>query len=327
MRDHMAQGLRRAWAEALGRVARISESEADVARRGFVVARLEAARRIEQIGVSFVYGYNLAVGAHDLDRLGEQLAAVPAADAGFVYEGAAMGVAVADFCTPGRRMFEALLMGPAAAHEYMAWVGRGWALARLPLAPEPSVRRCASLNAWLSLDGYGFHEGYFNWPSRIQRQRWPRGLSPQGRQIFDQGLGRSLWFVWGAEVDAIVAQVDAFSAPRRADLWAGVGLAAAYAGGCAIQDLERLEALCGPHLPALAQGVVFAAEARLHAGNMVQHVEDACTVILRVHASQAGELAVRARPSSGTTIEDYQQWRHAIQANCAALLARPAFTP
>ena len=38
-----------------------------------------------------------------------------------------------------------------------------------------------------------------------------------GRHVFDQGLGRSLWFVEGADVSKIRATVRGFPAARRAE--------------------------------------------------------------------------------------------------------------
>ncbi|MCU6501678.1 DUF1702 family protein [Rugamonas sp. A1-17] len=305
----------RAWAWVLGRAGAISTGETEVARRGFTVSRATVVQRLEAIGRQFVYGYNLAVGSCQLQQLAAQLAQLPADDAGFAYEGAGMGVALADWLTPGRRMFDAYTGGPACHHEYMAWVGLGWALARLPVRPERVLARYRSLHCWLALDGYGFHEGYFHWRQRIAGQSRPRGLSADGQHVFDQGLGRSLWFVRGADADAVAVALAAFDASRHADLWAGVGLAAAYAGGCEEAGLDALLAHSGRHRPALAQGVVFAAQARIRAGNCVPHVELACRRLLALDATRAGAIAVAAQPS-GLTLADYQQWRFQIQRAC-----------
>src|SRR3712207_8380154 len=55
----------------------------------------------------------------------------------------------------------------------------------------------------------------------------------------DQGLGRSLWFVQGADVRRIPATVNAFPAERRPDLWSGLGLACGYAGGRTRAEVDR----------------------------------------------------------------------------------------
>jgi hypothetical protein len=315
--------MRRAWAGVVGYAGRISERETSVRRRGFTVARPQAVARLEAIGGRFVAGYNLAVGASDFQALAARLAQHAPDDAGFVYEGAAMGLAVADFLTPGRRWFDAYIAAPAAAHEYMAWVGYGWALARLPLSPERALMRYRNLHCWLALDGYGFHEGYFHWRRRIDGQRPARALSPQARQVFDQGLGRSLWFVRGADAAPVAQTIDRFPPHRRADLWAGAGLAAAYAGAADAAGLAALLVRSGSHAAALAQGVVFAAQARRRAGNPVPHLDQACRLVLGLDTAAAAGLAVRLLPS-GHTLADYQHWRLAIQRACAARMGHRA---
>lgn len=314
-----SSSVRRMWAALVGRVARISTNETLVARRGFIVPRPESAARLEAIGATFVSGYNLAVGSCELHPLVESLTGYPIEDAGFAYEGTAMGIAIADWITPGRRMFDAYVAGPAHGHEYMAWVGLGWALARLPVAPQQALMRYRNLNCWLALDGYGFHEGYFNWPARLVRQRRPPRLTPGAHRVFDQGLGRSLWFVRGADAGLVAQAIATFAPERRADLWSGVGLAAAYAGGCGKADLLALLAKCGAHAPSLAQGVVFAAEARRRAGNIVPHVELACRTVLGADALACADLAAATRPAGRHALEDYQQWRVAIQRAAIAV--------
>lgn len=309
----------RAWARLVGRIGRISENETRVARRGFTVDSVDVVTRLEAIGRHFVWGYNIAVGASELSELAKALAARQADNAGFAYEGAGMGLAIGDFLTPGRRMFDAYITGLASGHEYMAWVGFGWGLARLPVAPERALARYRNLHCWLALDGYGFHEGYFHWRTRIVEQRLARGLSPDARRVFDQGLGRSLWFVRGADPVQVALAIDAFADERRADLWAGVGLAAAYAGAADRDALAELVRRSGRHAPALAQGVVFAAQARRRAGNLVPHLEEACMTVLGLDALEAADLAVAALPQDGDGLIDYQRWRMAIQRGCVAV--------
>ena len=102
--------------------------------------------------------------------------------------------------------------------------------------PRVPVRRTAFFSGlhvllrWLVVDGYGFHEGYFHWRKWMGRSRRPRWLSSYACRVFDQGFGRSLWFVKGGDVASITAAIRTFSEERHADFWSGVGLACTYAG-------------------------------------------------------------------------------------------------
>ncbi|MDO9460950.1 MAG: DUF1702 family protein [Alphaproteobacteria bacterium] len=316
-----AGNVARSWARALGRMLALSVDETRVARRGFEVDSPAVVLRLEQIGASFVVGFNQALGSASLDDLLAPLQAQAPDDAGFAYEGAAMGLTLGDALTPGRRCFEAFVAGPAREHVYMAWVGHGWALAKLPLSPLRRLQRGASILRWLALDGWGFHDGYFDWPRSVDGQRRPWRLTGAAGQVYDQGLGRSLWFVRGANPVALMRSVAAFAPARRADLWAGLGLAAAYAGGVDGAALTALRSATGEHAAAFGQGVVFAAEARQRAGNAVDHTAMACELILGCDIDSAARLARQCLPAEDGGLTDYQRWRLAIQADCAELMA------
>jgi hypothetical protein len=171
------------------------------------------------------------------------------------------------------------------------------------------------LLGWLALDGYGFHEGYFHWRKSVEEARPPRRVEGYARHAFDQGLGRSLWFVRGADVGRIAATVGRFPRERRPDLWSGVGLAAAYAGGAGEGALEALRAAAGRHLPEVAQGAAFAAKAREHGGIPAGHTETACRVLCGVPAAAAARVtdtALEGLPAD-SAVPAYDAWRRRIQ--------------
>lgn len=310
---------KRYWTALWARVLRLDLRETQVSTREFTVDDQLVIARIEQIGACFAHGFNSAMSSVELAETLHALQTVSNEDCGFAFEGAAMGLAVADFFQPRRRLFEAFIDGPGHDHEYMAWVGLGWALARLPVSALWSLRRHSSLNKWLALDGFGFHEGYFGWRKAILNQRRPRSMQGLAGQVFDQGLGRSLWFVLGASAQRIAAAIETFDLDRQGDLWSGVGLAATYAGGVAAKDLEELLARSSASAKAFAQGVVFAAEARRRANNSVPHAELACRIVLGMPLPLAADIAIRCIPV-GEDIQAYQMWRLRVQEECLRVL-------
>lgn len=298
----------------------ISLQEATFAKRGFRGGDEQARARLERIGMTFLEGYHTALEADDLS-LGWRLNDIEAEWRGFAFEGAAMGLALIDFITPWKTSrLQAFIRGPGAVHIYMVHVGAGWAMARLPVGPERFLRRLDPLLRWLAIDGYGFHEGYFGGPGYFAAQSRPARLTGYAARVFDQGLGRSLWFVEGTEVEAIAATVASFPEARQADLWSGVGLACAYAGG---QDRPHIEALCskaGRFRPDLAQGAAFAAKARQRADNLVPHTELACRVICGVSTEAAAEVTdvTLQAMAAEAPVADYEGWRQRIQASFAS---------
>jgi enediyne biosynthesis protein E3 len=206
----------------------------------------------------------------------------------------------------------------------MMHVGLGWALARLRRSVTPHLATLDPLLRWLVVDGYGFHEGYFSWPRYVQQRTIPARLDGYERRVFDQGLGRSIWFVKGADVAAVASAIGVFPSARRDDLWSGTGLACAYAGGCGRAAVESLRAAAGGHFPALAQGVAFAAKTRQHAANLNPHTETVCRLIW-------GESAEEVAAITDAALEDlheegglpaYEKWRRRIQDKIALGVTR-----
>lgn len=301
------------------RLLSIPARETLVSRRGFQVREPAVAARLESIGQTFLYGYHAALrhrGGADLTRA---LIAIDSELRGFAFEGAGMALTLLDRMAPiNRGYFPRFLAGDGAPHIYMLHVGAGWAMARLPWLRRRADAFIATLHPlarWLALDGYGFHQGYFYWPESVRRQQVPRGVAGYARHAFDQGLGRSLWFVEGADTMRIAAAISAFPQSRQADLWSGVGLACAYAGGIDQRRLEFLREAAGTYLAQAAQGAAFAAKARARAGNPAPQTELACGVFCGVPAQAAAAVtddALGDLPPDGA-IPAYETWRRRIQ--------------
>jgi hypothetical protein len=302
----------------------ISPKETTFAYRGFYDSNPRVRQRLEGIGRTFAQGYHEALSNIDSWSLAKKLNEIDLELRGYAFEGAAMGLSMLDHLTPWRRnRLRSFLAGPGADHLYMIHVGVGWAIARLPwlrLRVIPALAPLSPLLRWLAIDGYGFHEGYFHWRRYAQGKSIPKRLSSYACRVFDQGLGRSLWFVQCADVRRISATIAAFPHSRRADLWSGIGLACAYAGGldgAAIQDLKKA---AGPYCPQLAQGAAFAAKTRQRAGNTARHTDMACHIICEVSAEEAARVTDVALDhlAGDDEIPSYEIWRRRIQSRFAA---------
>ncbi|WP_169978936.1 DUF1702 family protein [Tautonia rosea] len=299
----------------------IRPEEATFHRRGFHDGCPQTRRHLEAAGEAFLLGYAAALDCNHSGTLGTHLNAIQEEWSGFAFEGAAMALALLDAITPwDRSRIRRFLEDHGERHVYMIHVGIGWAWARLRTRIPRALRELDPVLGWLAVDGYGFHQGYFHWPRFVIHQERPRIAPEYARRAFDQGLGRSLWFIDCADIPRIASRIGRFSEGRREDLWAGVGLASAYAGGARDEVYDRLREAAEPYTPAMAQGAAFAAEARLRAGNPTGHTELACRVLCRRSASSAAEITRRARDGlePDADIPAFEVWRQRIQARFCA---------
>ncbi len=308
------------WAWFRTRIFGIALVEATFARRNFRPADTRVQERLERAGQTFLSGYRSALENTEPATLEMRLEMIEREWRGFAYEGAAMALGLLDRLTPwNRRRWSSFVASCGAPHLYMAHIALGWVAARLPVRMGLWWAQLDPLLRWLVLDGYGFHEGYFRWPSTVVRRAVPRKLHGYARRAFDQGLGRSLWFVEGADSSRIAATIATFAVSRQADLWSGVGLACAYAGGSCEAAINALRRFAGSYQLQLAQGVAFAAKARQRAGNPAAHTELACNVLCGLTAEEAAELtdaALEDLPPDGAE-PAYEMWRRRIQAALA----------
>ncbi|MCA9262332.1 MAG: DUF1702 family protein [Planctomycetales bacterium] len=314
----------------------IAPMETTFARRGFTAVSREAQEHLENVGYHFVEGYHHALQTGDDCALQAELASSSRDYRGFAYEGAAMALGLVDGLSFSRTRLRAFVEGPGQPHIYMVHVGLGWAAARLPwlrrelLRGQERVRD--PLLRWLQVDGLGFHQGFFHPQHYVHSPTPPTPYTGYTQRAFDQGLGRSLWFVFGCHPQQVLDCIAKFPRTRRPDLFAGVGLACTYAGGSSPNHLEDLCRRAGSYFPHLAQGSVFAAAARSRAGLANAHTLAACRLICRLTPDRAADLAHRTQldlspetspPSDPRALTHwrpaYEQWRCHIRNSFPAL--------
>lgn len=294
----------------------LRESEAMFEVRGFSATSPGLQRHLERIGTIFIRGYNAALLADDLaDPIGVVEHADPAL-AGFAAEGAATGAAIADAFSFRAHRLESWLRWAGPRFSYLTHVGAGWAFARAPWRRRAIVRLLDPVHCWLAYDGLGFAEAFFD------SQRALRGA--QGRnagyamRAYDQGVGRALWFIFGGDAERAARWISAMPEKRRPDLWSGLGLALAYAGGAAPEAIERLEREAAPtNLPFLAQGAAFAAEAHARAGQIPQHCAEAVRIVARRDVAEVVCIVRQQRSLAESCVDRdrprYELWRGGVQ--------------
>jgi hypothetical protein len=306
------------------------ERQVDFGIRRFRLGTGPQREILETASRAFVTGFNAVIAsgpanlAASLDELGEQ-------QRGHALEGAGMAAAILDVLTLRRgRRLRALLAGPGRGYPHLVFAGAGRACASLRTRPSRLVRGMPTGRAthpalrWLAWDGYGFHRGFFAADVTIGAQRIPRRLTSEQQSLFDQGLGRSLWFHECADPDAVALRIAEFRPARRRSLWSGIGLAATYTGGADVADLGRLAALAGQHSAELAHGSALACAARTHAGLIPAHTAAAAHALTGALAEEASGWVASGLGRIGQSAAGpggYQAWRQEICGLWAAFRA------
>lgn len=295
--------------------------------RGFPAPRSAATERLEAIPQSVICGFEWGIEARDQWEVERRLDMVEPELRGFAYEGAAMACTVRDAMRGGRgTRARDLLLGPGHRHIFLTYIGIGFAMARLPrpawkkVIPDLSGSPYHPTMSWLAVDGYGFDRAYFHTRRWVDEQyvpaRYPWAGSPDYfPRAVDQGIGRALWFIHGAQPAGVAATVGRFAEHRRADLWSGVGLAATFAGGCEPQGLADLRRASGAHWAELALGVVFAVKARTHASFVPAHTEITAAALADLSVDAAVEIAdsTAVDPNESGPVPPYEVWRDRIR--------------
>jgi hypothetical protein len=267
----------------------------------------------EPVARNLVGGFKTALDDDRFEVLVPRLDAIESEFRGVAYEGVGMGLMLLDSLGPWKRRLKAFIAGPGAPYDWLLYIGAGLVLPKAPIRPERFLAKQDPFLRWFVMDGYGFYEGFFSGRRSINEHMVPARI-PAGysRRAFDHGLGRSIWFSTGANVDRIVATIGTFPETRQADLWGGIGLACAYAA-CVV-DCEAIRVLrtaAGPYGPHMAAGAAVAATFRMQTGGVAEQTDLACEVLCGLSSKMVAHIANIARqnlPPDGAE-PTYEIWR------------------
>ncbi len=291
--------------------------------RKSIVRSVPKAKGSDQTVVTVVVqGFRATLEDSRFEVLVPRLNEIEADWRGFAYEGVGLGLAIFDYFSPWRKRIQAFVRGPGAPYIIPIYIGAGLALGRL--GGRRLERFAAQLEnpafRWMVVDGYGFYKGFFSRRRYLEAQAVPNYLSPYARRVFDQGLGRSIWFATGENVDPVATMIASFPGDRQADLWSGAGFACAYAGSpMERQALEKVRTMAGPYTSQLALAGALAAKRRYGFGRVTPQTEMAC----QVFCGLSGELAAHIANDALENLPDdsdepaHKIWRERIEAQFA----------
>jgi len=240
--------------------------------RGFDPTEPEVQLNLEKVIQIFIEGYNASLKLEDETLIEFLDQNYDDHFVGFAYEGIGLYLGLLDLLLPKKdSRLNAFCTGVGAKHEYIISVGAGFALARVPFGAKRLKKYMKKLDpilSWCLADGYGFHEGIFKHEAYVDQQKEiPQALDSELHQLFNSGIGRSIWWVKGANPELIKRTIDQFPTERQAELWCGIGVACAYAGGIKKEQVPILLKLAGPYVSDFLSGIPFACRMRQRGEN------------------------------------------------------------
>ena len=147
-------------------------------------------------------------------------------------------------------------------HGSQIHVGLGWALAELNITDLGFINTFEPQWKWRVVDGFAYYSGLFKRRDTIRNQQKPDFFKSEDSHAFDQGLGRSLWYLSNGDTDRLMGFLVLFSESRLSDLWRGIGLASTYVGGLNSALINTLVILSGENSPSYKCGALLAIKAR-----------------------------------------------------------------
>ena len=301
------------------------------AQRSFPVEANSVSRHIEGVPRAVLEGFQYGADQSSTEEIVRRLEWIDPNYRALAYEGAIGALILRDMLAGGRTQHaEEFVRGPAAPYATLAYIGCGLVLPRLPRSlwsraiPLFDSDPLLPWLRWSAIDGYGFDKAYFDpkrWVfARAVPKPYPFDSAPEYfLPVFDQGVGRALWFIFGGDVAAIPSVIERFPAGRRGDLWSGIGAASSYIGGPPRNDIRALVIAGDEYRADMAIGSVSAIKARHHAGFVPEATELAAELICGASVQEAVAVADEAvqRQAEDTAVPPYIQWRQRVRAQFA----------
>ena len=230
------------------------------------------------------------------------------------YEGAAMGRAVADIVAGEPYQRWAVFLQKNIEHAVQIHIGLGWALSSKKIADLASLSSIEPLLKARVLDGYGYCDGTFRQRLTIGQQQIHSFLTDTDLVGYDQGIGRSIWYITRGDTTILPKLIDPFWASRKPHLWRGIGIAMTYVGGVDESTLKAIIELASVYRSHLGVGALLAYRSRYDAQSLNRDTVLACQLLSGLDATQA------IVPTTNTTKLSYSEYLDLLATHISLFL-------
>jgi len=213
---------------------------------------MTALENMQHIQSLFIEAKERAVQKNSTSELVDFLVAQSGEFTSVAFEGASMGLALTNY--PDWVRFCRVY---GNEHGSQIYVGLGWALCE-ENKDLKVLNTLSSQGRWKTIDGYGYYMGTFNRRETIRKQKVPPSFFGNDLRAFNQGVGRSLWYLSQANTERLLRMINLFDEDRKPDIWRGVGVALTYVGGISREDVELVIKAAERFIVHLRCGAYFA---------------------------------------------------------------------
>jgi len=211
------------------------------------------------------------------------------------YEGASFEIAMKDLVSGQRLRQWNEFKNASQLHSFHVDIGLGWALAKTQLSPHSFAESTNDLSGSMILDGVGYYHALYKGRSTLKDKAVPPSIQEESLRLFDQGVGRRLWYVAKGNEQEVIELLHNFPVSRHGALFRGIGIACGYVGGCEEHQLTYLKEISEGNLEQLQFGITLAAISRIISDTATPDIDVACRIICN---KTLNELRVSVMPTS-----------------------------
>ena len=215
----------------------------------------QIAQNIETVFNTFQRGRKLSEQELSLEELIAALNSFEPRYRSVAFEGASMGVAIANTLSTWK-----VFASATEKHATQVHIGLGWAVAEQQIDPAAILPKIQVEYRSKVLEGIGYWNSLFSRRSTIRTQQVPENITSELQPGFDQGVGRAIWYLSKGDLSKLENIIHHFSEERRSSLWYGIGVASTYVGGCSDNLISELKSAAGEFKSNLSKGIESAEE-------------------------------------------------------------------
>ena len=234
--------------------------------------------------------------ASKLEDISELVALLQTTETEFLpvaYEGAAMTLALKDFSSGDSILNWKKFLESSKKYACQIYIGMGWAVGQEKRTSLPFLSELNHNMQFRIWDGCGYFDGIFRQRQTIKGQNRQEHIQQKDYQAYDEGIGRSIWYICKGDETKVPEMIQQFSTDRHSDLWRGVGIACSFVGGFEEKALRALESSAGKHSTQLGIGAAMVAKSRIEADCYTEDIEIINRVFNKLSAEEAMEITVK----------------------------------